>query len=265
MSAPALGFGVSGPLGTPLVSAGATRGLVEEAFAQGIRIFDTGPSYGAGEAERRLGLALKGRRSQALVMTKVGVSDAGLGRRRRDFSPASVCRSLEASLRRLGTEWVDVVWLHGPAPEEVTPALLSALEASGAARAIGLVGRGAEIEAGLERYPFSAVMAPVGAHLDASQRDRLARLAARGVALYGIEAFAAAAPDRRAARTPADLWYAARGLARPRPSLLKPQTALSAALATPGLACLVFTTTRMANLRANVAQARALDPAVGRS
>jgi aryl-alcohol dehydrogenase-like predicted oxidoreductase len=260
-----MGLGVSGPLATALVSTHATQTLVREALALGVTVFDTGPSYGAGEAERRLGAALKGRRSQAFVMTKVGVTDAGFGRRRRDFSSASVCFSLEASLKRLGTDWLDMVWLHGPAPEELTPALLSALEASGAVRAIGLVGRGAAIEAGLERYPFRAVMTPVGAHLDARQSDRLAELAARGVALYGIEAFAAAAPDQRTARTPADLWYAARGLLRPRPGLLSPQAALAAALATPGLSCLVFTTTRIANLRANVAQARALDPEVERS
>jgi aryl-alcohol dehydrogenase-like predicted oxidoreductase len=262
---PTLGLGVSGPHGTALVPAGATAALVAEALDLGVATFDTGPSYGAGEAERRLGAALRGRRERAFLMTKAGVTDAGFGRRQRDFSPTAVRASVEASLRRLDVAQVDLLWLHGPAPAELSPALFAAIEATGAARAIGLVGRGDEIDRGLERYPFSAVMTPVGAHLDARQRDRLADLAARNVALYGIEAFAAAAPDRRAARSPADLWYAARGLARPRPSLLKPQTAFSAALATPGLACLIFTTTRAAHLRANVAQARALDPAGGAS
>src|ERR1700743_1698271 len=54
-----LGFGVSGPHGSPLVSAQATEDMIRRAFELGIRLFDTGPSYGNGEAERRLGAALQ--------------------------------------------------------------------------------------------------------------------------------------------------------------------------------------------------------------
>jgi hypothetical protein len=255
-----LGFGVSGPHATALVPERQTIGLIEAALSEGITTFDTGPSYGAGEAERRLGRALAGVSVPVCVMTKAGVLDAGFGRRLRDFSPDAVLRSLEASLKRLGRDRIDLVWLHGPASEELTDALFSALDRFGAAARLGLVGRGPELEVGLARRPFQAVMAPVGAHLSADDRARLGRITASGVALYGIEGLAAAAPDRRRLRSPADLWYLARGLARPRPALLKPETALAAALATPSLHRLVITTTRFERLAANAALARRLDP-----
>ena len=54
-----LGFGVSGAHGTPLVPASGTEALIHAAIEGGVRYFDTAPSYGAGECERRLGRALK--------------------------------------------------------------------------------------------------------------------------------------------------------------------------------------------------------------
>ena len=53
-----LGFGVSGPHGSPLIRPLATVEMILHAFALGVRVFDTAPAYGAGEAERRLGEAL---------------------------------------------------------------------------------------------------------------------------------------------------------------------------------------------------------------
>jgi len=69
-----LGFGVSGPHGTPLVSPEHTSAMIDHAFARGVRLFDTAPSYGAGEAERRLGEALKRLpRYECIVSTKAGI------------------------------------------------------------------------------------------------------------------------------------------------------------------------------------------------
>ena len=104
---------------------------IETAWAQDIRYFDTAPHYGLGLSERRLGSALAGRpRSEYVLSTKVGRllepmtaaggrDDGGFDvpathRRVWDFSRDGILRSLEESLRRLGLDAVDIVYLHDP-------------------------------------------------------------------------------------------------------------------------------------------------------
>lgn len=100
-----LAFGVSGAHGTPLVTPQATRRLIARAFEGGVRVFDTAPAYGAGEAERRLGRALRDLpRDQVFVCTKAGIASEGVSGRLRDFSPAGIESSVRASLSRLGVE-----------------------------------------------------------------------------------------------------------------------------------------------------------------
>ena len=112
-----LGFGVSGPHGTPLVRPERRCRLIQHAFAMGVRVFDTGPSYGNGEAERRLGEALRGCRPMtASSRPRRACRHPGVARRVRDFSPDGVRRSVEASLKRLRRTRIDWLFLHGPAP-----------------------------------------------------------------------------------------------------------------------------------------------------
>lgn len=103
---------------------------VAEALRDGIRYFDTAPHYGLGLSERRLGAALHGTPRDAFALsTKVGrllvdspetadrMDDEGFvvpaaSRRVWDFSRDGILRSLEASLDRLGTDRLDVVYLH---------------------------------------------------------------------------------------------------------------------------------------------------------
>ena len=137
------------------------RATVDAAWDAGVRVFDTAPHYGLGLAERRLGEALADRpREEYVLSTKVGrllVPDPeGAGRRdlpvfdvpadvRRvwDFSRDGVLRSLEESLQRLGTDSVDVVYVHDPdehgeqAAAEAVPALVE-LREQGVVRAIGV-------------------------------------------------------------------------------------------------------------------------------
>lgn len=143
-------------------------GAVDAAWDAGIRYFDTAPHYGLGLAERRLGTALAGRpRSELVVSTKVGrllvPSPATAGARDAagfdvpadhqrvwDFSADGVRRSLEASLRRLGMDRVDLVLIHDPddhwrqAVDEAYPALHE-LRAQGVIGAIG---------AGMNQWPM---------------------------------------------------------------------------------------------------------------
>jgi D-threo-aldose 1-dehydrogenase len=131
---------------------------IRAAWEGGIRTFDAAPHYGLGLAERRLGRALAGvPRAQLTVSTKVGRllepnpspsgSDLDAGgfavaddlRRRRDYSADGVRRSLEASLRRLELDRVDIVYVHDP-EEHMGTAIREAVPALVALREQGLLG-----------------------------------------------------------------------------------------------------------------------------
>ncbi len=88
------------------------RRLLDICFDAGINLFDTADVYSHGLSEEVLGKALKGKRDQALISTKAtfrfgdGPNDLGSSR-------YHLRRSLEGSLRRLGTDYVDIYHLHG--------------------------------------------------------------------------------------------------------------------------------------------------------
>jgi aryl-alcohol dehydrogenase-like predicted oxidoreductase len=77
---------------------------IHAALDQGINYFDTAPSYGNGNSESIIGEALVGRRDQCFLATKVGYNG---------LSPKDVESSVEASLKRLRTNYVDVIQFHG--------------------------------------------------------------------------------------------------------------------------------------------------------
>ncbi|MEU7801366.1 aldo/keto reductase [Micromonospora arborensis] len=87
---------------------------IHRALDLGVTLFDTASNYGAGHSERILGRALAGRRDSAVIATKFGnASEEGTRRwLGSDASPAFAVRSLEDSLRRLGTDHVDLYQLH---------------------------------------------------------------------------------------------------------------------------------------------------------
>ena len=103
---------------------------VQAAWDEGWRYFDTAPHYGLGLAEERLGAGLAGKpRSEYVLSSKIGriiyeaadeaPDDEGFAvvskrRRRWDFSRDGVLQSIEDSLRRLGTDRLDVVFVHDP-------------------------------------------------------------------------------------------------------------------------------------------------------
>ncbi len=86
--------------------------VVETALDLGITFFDTADKYNDGLSEERLGKALKSRRHEVVIATKVGLLSKG----RRDSSPAYIRASIESSLRRLQTDYVDLYLIHWPDP-----------------------------------------------------------------------------------------------------------------------------------------------------
>ena len=117
--------------------------VVEAAIDAGITLFDTADAYGnGGGSETLLGKALGSRRSEVIIATKFGADmqgangpDWGVRGSRR-----YIRRAVEASLRRLGTDWIDLYQLHTPDPKtpiEETLAALSELVSEGKVRYIG--------------------------------------------------------------------------------------------------------------------------------
>lgn len=256
-----LGFGVSGVHGTPLLAASQSEALIAQALERGVHSFDTAPAYGKGEAEHRLGRAIKRHgRDRFVLSTKAGLTSSGLNRRHRDFSPDAIEASVAASLSRLGVEGVDRLYLHGPDPTELTQGLidrLQELKRSGAFVSLGVAGRGGELDAALETGWFEALMAPVHPFLDAQQEARLAAAKAQGLHLAAIETSGPGKPRVRAPRQFSDLYGSLRGLAAARSASSQGQRVsvpdgLKAALARPEVDLVMFTTSKSDHLRENL-------------
>jgi aryl-alcohol dehydrogenase-like predicted oxidoreductase len=87
------------------------RRLVDICFEAGVNLFDTADGYSDGRSEEILGKALAGKRDQALISTKTGFP-SGPGPNDEGSSRYHLRRALEGSLRRLGTDYVDIYHLH---------------------------------------------------------------------------------------------------------------------------------------------------------
>ena len=114
---------------------------LQAALDAGITFYDTADVYGWGHSEELVGKALAGRRDQVVIATKFGnrVVD---GQWVKDFSPEHARRAIDASLKRLGTDYVDLYQVHSPREGFVfTDALWEALDdvvAAGKARHFGV-------------------------------------------------------------------------------------------------------------------------------
>ena len=279
-----IGFGAASWWGKPAFPEAQAIELVHAALDGGVTFFDTGASYSAGEAEPRLGRALRGRDTIGLVVaTTAGTYHAGGGRIARDFSPAAVVASAERSLVNLGLEVLPLLQLHGPAAAELTDELLAALEglkARGLVRALGLNSFDpAVIDQAIGLPAFDVVMVDYNV-LRPERAPLIARAAAAGKGVLAGMPLAMGHTGLQVARLrgPQDLWYAARGLMRHRaevargarfhflhrlPGMTGSQAALAYVLAEPAVSCAVVGTTRMSHLRENLAASGlTLDPVV---
>jgi aryl-alcohol dehydrogenase-like predicted oxidoreductase len=116
-----------------------TRAVVDTALAEGVTFFDTADIYGGqGASEALLGEVLEGRRDEVVLATKFGMNmgDGKGPRGSRDY----ILQAVEASLRRLRTDVIDVYWYHEPdgvTPIAETLETLDELVRAGTVRAIG--------------------------------------------------------------------------------------------------------------------------------
>src|SRR5215213_7212520 len=103
----------------------ATSAVVDAALEAGITFFDTADTYGGTKSEEYLGRALGRRRDDVVVATKFG---SRIDEQRRGASPEYVRQAVEDSLRRLGTDRIDLYQLHWPDPEVPIGETLGALD-----------------------------------------------------------------------------------------------------------------------------------------
>jgi aryl-alcohol dehydrogenase-like predicted oxidoreductase len=134
----AVGLGTNN-LGARLDQAASAR-VVHAALDHGITLFDTADVYGGGQSEEYLGGALRDRRERAIIATKFGMTVGGDHLLDRGGSRIYVRQALERSLRRLGTDHIDLYQMHRPdhaTPIEETLAALDDLVREGKVLYIG--------------------------------------------------------------------------------------------------------------------------------
>lgn len=220
---PILGFGCSALLGR----SGRSDSLraLQTAWSEGIRFFDTARSYGYGESEALLGEFLRGRREEAVVATKFGILPTrqtgwkrvakSLARRILAAAPAAPLRSspcaagqfnpgqftvavlresIEQSLHQLGTDCVDLLFLHA-APASVLEQddlleAMSRLVEAGKVRRAGISAEPAVVELAIKRQtrPLRAMQFPCNV-FDLSAAMRLARQNSQGHLLVANQPF----------------------------------------------------------------------------
>ena len=250
--------------------------LAEAAIEGGITLFDTGPIYGAGLGERRLGQVLRARGgAEGLVIcTKVGTHVGEDGRVFRDFSPQAIRDSLQRSLERLGRDKVDSLHLHGPNVHELGGPLqetLAALKAEGLVRFVGINSFDpAMTRFGLTLSVFDSFMVEYNL-IRKARAALLAEIAAAGrAAIVGSPMAQALFRASMLPTSPKRAWELGRALIRHPADLraarafgflnrLQDMTGAQAALAyvlrSPHLTTAVFATTSMDHLMLNIAAA----------
>jgi len=277
-----IGFGCASWWGKRPFDEGEALRLVHAALEHGVTLFDTGPGYSDGQAEPRLGRALKGRATDnLLIATKAGTRHDGR-RVVRDFTPAAIEASVEASLRNLGLEALPLLQLHGPAVAELDDGFLTMLEGlkrRGLVRALGANSFDPAVIEHVAGLPvFDVVMVDYNV-LRPQRAQLIARAAGQGKGVLAGMALAMGHVERQVLRlrAPRDVWYALRalknhradialgarfGFLRELPDMTASQAALAYVLADPNVACAVVGTTRMAHLLENVsASGMVLSPA----
>ncbi|WP_043308463.1 aldo/keto reductase [Pseudomonas sp. ML96] len=142
--------GVKYPNGFTIPDDAAARALLQQARELGINLIDTAPAYGV--SEQRLGPLLRGQRQDWVIVSKVG-EEFEAGQSHFDFSPQHTRFSVERSLQRLETDFIDLVLVHSDGNDVAVLRdsgvyeALAELKREGKIRAFGLSGK--TVEGGL--------------------------------------------------------------------------------------------------------------------
>ncbi|MEI7607523.1 MAG: aldo/keto reductase [Rhodospirillaceae bacterium] len=132
---------------------------LDRALELGLNFIDTSSLYGLGRSEELIGRVVKGRRERVVLATKAGYLDHNTV----DYSPSALERSLQGSLKRLDTDFVDLFQIHGASMDVLRgdPGIVTCLErlrAAGAIRSFGLSANSpAHAVAAIDEFGFEVV------------------------------------------------------------------------------------------------------------
>jgi aryl-alcohol dehydrogenase-like predicted oxidoreductase len=136
---------------------------IRAALEQGINLIDTAPVYGFGVSEEMVGKAIEGRRSEAIIATKVGLEWRD-GKVTRNGTRQRIMTEVQESLRRLRTDYIDIYQVHWPdplVPMEETAEAMHSLYQQGKIRAIGVSNFSvAQLRAFRDVAPLHVLQAP---------------------------------------------------------------------------------------------------------
>ena len=164
---------------------------IHAALNQGINLVDTAPVYGFGASEEIVGAALDGVRAQTVIATKTGLEWRD-GKIYRNASGERILREIDASLRRLRTDYIDIYQVHWPDPlvpvEETAEAMRSLYE-QGKIRAIGVSNFSvAQMERFRKVSPLHVLQPPYNLFERGIEAEILPYCRANGIATLGYGA-----------------------------------------------------------------------------
>lgn len=166
--------------------------MIHELGDLGINAIDTAEQYSAGESERRVGEALKGRRDQWVISTKFGYRVGENNIRIDDSTPPTILPSLEGSLKRMGTDYIDVFLYHcAPDVKDLDEgrAILEKAKEEGKIRAYGIsTGDFQLLEKMVDAGSVEVVQFPTNMLDPASELWKLAQDNQLGTQLRGVMA-----------------------------------------------------------------------------
>jgi len=152
---------------------------IHRALDRGVTLFDTAEAYGPYTNEELLGRALRGRRHQAVIATKFGLANGV------DGSPGNAQRVAEASLKRLGTDVIDLYYLHRKDPQvpiEDSVGAMKRLVEAGKVRYLGLSEVGPEtLRKAHAIHPLSALQSEYSLWERGIEKDILPTLRELGI------------------------------------------------------------------------------------
>lgn len=187
LTADALGYGAMSIAGTyGNIGEAESLRLLEDVRERGVTFIDTANLYGNGLSEQILGTFLAGRREEFTIATKVGiVPGGGVGKRTARGDAAYIKEQIDLSLQRLGTDYVDLYYLHRVDPNvpvEESAGALGELVQAGKVRTIGLSEATAEeIRRAHAVHPLAAVQSEWSVFARDVERYVLPTLAELGI------------------------------------------------------------------------------------
>ena len=270
-----IGIGCGGFWGKPQFDETQAIEIVHKAIELGVNFFDTGHNYSGGNAEIRLGKAIKDlpEKDQLIISTKCGTRTTLSGKSYKDFSPQWIIESCRLSRERLGLAQIPLFQLHSPSLHHLTDDVLETLKTlkrEGYVIAVGVSNPPHDVfEKIIELDCFDFVMTNYSL-LSQEREPIIQRLHDKGIGIIAAAPLGNSLYSNRIFKIKSlkDLWYLARALKNFRSRLIKgfsyrfinnvegltgAQVALQYVLSNENVTSAVFGTTSLEHLIENLA------------